>query len=104
MRWVLPGGAVLGGSNRKGEDWPVVCRPQGAVLERTIPSAPIAHLQPESIPTATVTLVAPPAPVPDPSPPKPTDRLGKVKLFLEILGLLVGLISAILALFGLSRK
>jgi hypothetical protein len=35
MRWVLPGGATLGGSNREDSQRLVACRPLAAVLERT---------------------------------------------------------------------
>jgi hypothetical protein len=37
MRWVLPGGATLGGSNRGDDEQRVACRPLAAVLERTCP-------------------------------------------------------------------
>ncbi len=40
----------------------------------------------------------------DPVRPKPTERLATVKLLLEVLATLVGLIGGILALLGLSRK
>ena len=90
MRWVLPGGAALGGNNREGDERPVACRPRAAVLERTRP--------PASNSTATAELV------PDPPPKDPPRRLATVKQFLEVLAVFVGLIGAVLALLGLSRK
>jgi len=42
--------------------------------------------------------------VSDRSPPKLAERLSSVKLMLEVLAVLVGLIGAVLALFGWSRK
>lgn len=37
MRWVLPGGAVLGGRDRRGNERPVACRPGAAVRESVRP-------------------------------------------------------------------
>jgi predicted amidophosphoribosyltransferase len=36
MRWVLPGGATLEGTDAGGDDRRVACRPLAAVLVRTI--------------------------------------------------------------------
>jgi hypothetical protein len=122
MRWVLPGGAVLCGSNRGDDERSVACRPRAAVLERTSPRWPAVPAQTEVSP--------PPAAEPPPDPPpkepterlfttkpevkeqvvskpstqKPVGRLSTMKLWLEVLALLVGLIGAILALFGGLRK
>jgi hypothetical protein len=90
MRWVLPGGAVLGGTNRKGCERPVVCRPHAAVLERTRPRPAIVRCLTYLAPCLTKV-------------GRSLPRLTKTKLFLEVLVLLVGLIGAILALLGLSR-
>jgi hypothetical protein len=106
MRWILPGGAVLGGSNRGSGEPPVACRPGTAVLvrmsrrEATVPE-PREVTAPE-LPRATPT--APTQTQPDPPRPKLAERLATVKLLLEVLAVLVGLIGAILALLGLSRK
>jgi hypothetical protein len=43
-------------------------------------------------------------PAPNPPRPKFAERLATVKLLLEALALLVGLVGAVLALFGLSRR
>jgi hypothetical protein len=68
------------------------------VVERTSPRRAAASPQTGATP--------PPAlePASDRSPPKLTERLSSVKLLLEVLALLVGLIVAILALFGWSRR
>lgn len=85
MRWVLPGGAVLDGRNRKDSELGVACRPLAAVEERTKPCLIVVPEQPEKG-------------------PRRRWRLAKVKQFLEVLALIVGIIGAILAWFGLSRK
>ena len=41
MRWVLPGGAVLGASDREGDERAVACRPRAAVLESVRPPRPL---------------------------------------------------------------
>jgi hypothetical protein len=43
-------------------------------------------------------------PAPDPARPKAEERLKTAKLLIEVLAALVGLIGAVLALLGLSRK
>jgi len=98
MRRVLPGGATLGGSRHGGDERPVACRPGAAVLVRTSPRRATA-----SPPTGVTTTPAL-EPVSDRSPPKLAERLSSVKLMLEVLAVLVGLIGAVLALFGWSRK
>lgn len=98
MRWVLPGGATPGGRNHWGNERPVACRPRTAVLERTISRRADLPAQTEVNPTAAA------GPVPDSPGQKPIERLFTVKLFLEVLAVLVGMIGAILALLGGSRK
>jgi hypothetical protein len=83
MRWVLPGGAVLEGDDKL----TVACRPGAAVIES----------------------MKPPAPQPPPPPPWirlfrwviSRKRLATVKLVVEVLAALVGLIGAVLTLFRL---
>jgi hypothetical protein len=122
MRLVLPGGAKLGGSNRGGNERPVACRPRAGVVEasRTLgatgsepaPVSPadalgpaqVADRQPGEVGPARVGPTATAGPVPDPPRPKFAERLSTVKLLLELLAVLVGLIGAILALFGGLRK
>src|SRR5437868_1635993 len=111
MRWVLPGGATLGGSDRGGNERLVACRPRAAVevrppphLDATPPQTgagpdPVPPLRPPSQPPA-----PPPRSDSPPAPPPPRKRrsrrpwLSTVKRLLEVLAVLVGLISAILAL------
>ena len=75
MQWVLPGGAKLNG----GDERAVACRPLAAVRERTVPAKGRCWLSLRS-------------------------RLATAKLWIEVLAALVGLIGAVLALFGLLRK
>jgi hypothetical protein len=106
MRWVLPGGATL----RGGEGRLVVCRPNTTVIEGTKPRRP--PVPPKSEPVVPQPVIVEPQPGPavglvsPPHPPSKTlvERLTTVKVLLEVLAILVGLIGAILALFGLSRK
>ncbi len=113
MLWVLPGGAILGGRNREGEEL-VAYRPQAAVEVRTSP--------PRTVPGQPDGQATEPAPQPEHSqptlPPPPRTRqkskvkrrsgrqnwLSTVKRVLEVLAILVGLIGAILALLGALRK
>jgi hypothetical protein len=110
----------------RGDEPPVACRHLDAVLEasRTIEVTPSVQAQAKEVtqtPTQAtegqpsevgVKKVDPPdvprkEPIqPSPSRPRPTldRRLRTWKLVLEVLVLLVGLIAAILALLGLSRK
>jgi hypothetical protein len=94
---VLPGGAVLGARDREGDERAVACRPGAAVLESVRPLTLLERLR------AAVKRVR--------------GRLAgfwqwlgsregiaTVKRVLEVLVLLVGLITAILALFGVTRK
>lgn len=82
MRLILPGGAVLTLDGK--DDRAVACRPIAAVRVRMVPVKP--------------------APTP-PSPRPPLrERLTDAKLVIEVLLGLVGLIAAILALFGWSRQ
>jgi hypothetical protein len=86
MRRILPGGARLGGSKRGGSERPVACRPLSAVLERT------SHGH-EAKDEKT-----------DPPPPNQHERLSNVKLLLEIVAVVIGLIGALLALIAGFRK
>jgi hypothetical protein len=121
MRRVLPGGATLGGSNHGGDERPVACRPGAAVVVRTsraaVPSqrgaiSTAAPQTPSDRPPADAVgqLVRVHEPTPaqetgsDRPPSKLRERLSTVKLLLEVLAVLVGLIGAILALVGLSRR
>src|SRR5205807_2480810 len=114
MRWVLPGGAVLGRSSRGAGGRPVACRPLDAGLERRsrrramVPEPPGVSPAPAVVPVPdapvmrklAVGAVSPAAavePVPDPPRPKLTERLATVKLLLEVLAVLVGLVGAVLA-------
>ena len=104
MRLVLPGGAVLGGQS-------VACRPLAGVVEPSRPVvAPISQTTTGSQADTHVSIKGGDRqsskiePVPKPPRLKPGWLLAMVKLFLEVLVLFVGLINAILALFGLSRK
>jgi hypothetical protein len=101
MRWVLPGGAVLGARDRKGDERAVACRPRAAVVESVRPPRP---------PTVWKRLLAAVKPVQawlagfSWRRPFPREGLADVKLVLEVLGLLVALITAVLALLGWSRN
>jgi hypothetical protein len=101
MRWVLPGGAVLERRDRGGNEREVACRPRAAVLEALRPPPPpprwlwrfqrwllrgIRHL-----PGRVAALFS-------------REGLLGVKLWLEVLGLLVGLIVAILGLLAALQK
>lgn len=98
MRRILPGGARLGGSKRGGDERPVACRPLSAVLERTSQCRVVASVQTEQPPTSAA------APSPAASPQKHIERLSTVKLLLEIVAVLVGLIGAVLALIAGFQK
>lgn len=123
MRWVLPGGAVLNGSNRGLDEQRVACRALAAVLERSSrreaasPGARSVVIQPEMLDRldqkAGLRVSAPQSVgiqsetmerVSDPTRPKLTERLTTVKLLLEVLAVLVGLIATVLALFGVTRR
>jgi hypothetical protein len=100
MRWVLPGGAVLRERSREGEEREVACRPHAAVLESIRPKTIWEQLVSavKRFWSGFTTLAA-----------RIwrwliTLRPSTVKQWLEVLVVLVGLIGAILALFGLSRK
>ena len=93
MRWVLPGGAVLGGGDR-----PVACRPRGAVVQQVRPHGPIVSALPE--PSASILLPTAINPVKQGH----RERLTTVKLWLEVLAILVGLLGTLLALLGLSNR
>jgi hypothetical protein len=93
MRYTLPGGATLGSGDKRR----VVCRPLVAVIERTRPTplprrlwCTIKRLTTEGLATVNRFTAA--------------ERLVRVKLLLGVLTALVGLVSAVLALFGWSRK
>ena len=79
MQWVLPGGAVLDGRDER----TVAIRPLAAVRQGARHRRPAVAATPQ---------------------PKPPERLATAKQWLELLAVLVGLIGAILALFGLSKK
>ena len=54
MRWVLPGGAILGESNREDHERTVACRPLAAVQERKPPPVtvdPVDPVNPVDAPT-----------------------------------------------------
>ncbi len=92
MRWVLPGGAVLGGNQRGHGERAVACRPGAAVLESLkLRPPPSCWERLRSIVKAVLAFFS-------------VKQLTTVKLVLEVLAVLVGLIGAILALFGWSRK
>jgi hypothetical protein len=96
MRWVLPGGAVLGGRNRQGNVREAAFRPQAAVFESMRRLLAWAFLKwllstVRLLPGRIAGLFS-------------RDRLPTVKLWLEILGLFIGLIGAILALLAGLRK
>jgi hypothetical protein len=98
MRWVLPGGAVLGGKNRRearrvDEAQEVACRPLAAALERMRSPSPWRRLRSKA--TRLVGLVVTFFSV---------ERLTTAKLVLEVLAVLVGLIGGILVLLGVLRK
>lgn len=107
MPWVLPGGARLSEDGAR-----IAIRPDAGVLERRVPTKTPAAMPTDSNPPATSALATSAAnsgnivatPPIDPITPKPTERLVTLKLILEVLTLLVGLIGAVLALFGLSQK
>jgi hypothetical protein len=97
MRRVLPGGATLS----EGKQRPVVCRPGVAVIERTSkppPPPPPPPVPPQTGVSHAVGLLPPPPPR------KPLDWLPTVKQVLGVLTALVGLIGAILTLFGWPRR
>jgi hypothetical protein len=114
MRWILPGGAVLVESGRKSTEPVVACRSGAAVLVRTIrrkaktpepPKETVPEPRVESVPEPSrANPMAPTQPQPDQHGSKLPERLATLKLFLEVLVIFIGLIGAILALFGLSRK
>jgi hypothetical protein len=104
MRWILPGGAVLGERNRRDNERAVACRPRAAVLESMRPKTFRERLRCKvkgllsagkrglgSVTTFVCRLWS-------------KEWLPTVERVLKVLTLLVGLITAILALFGLSRK
>ncbi len=97
MRWVLPGGAVLGKSSRGSGELSVVCRPGAAVLEsmRPPPRKPLLSRMKRLL-SRNATFIRQRF--------FSEEHLPRVKLWLEVLVLLVGLIGAILALLGVSRK
>ncbi len=93
MRWVLPGGAELGARDREADERAVACRPGFAVLESVRPLTILKRLR------AALKGVR--------------DRLvrfrrwlfsARGKRVLEVLVLVIGLISAILALFGWPQR
>jgi hypothetical protein len=97
MRRVLPGGATLS----EGKQRPVVCLPGVAVIERT--SKPPPPPTPPPVPPQTGVSHAVGL-LPPPPPRKPLDWLPTVKQVLGVLTALVGLIGAILTLFGWPRR
>ena len=96
MRWVLPGGAKLGGGNNALDEQRVACRPGAAVLEPKRPPR-----RPGPIKRLLSALKRLPGRL---TGSWSEEQLARVKLSLEILAVLVGLIGAVLALFGVSRK
>jgi hypothetical protein len=90
MQWVLPGGARLGGGGHGRDELEMACRPGAAVVVRMKRQPPQGSLQ------RVIGWLR----------ERFSDEkwLGKVKLVLQILAVLVGLVGAILALFGVLRK
>jgi hypothetical protein len=96
MRRVLPGGGVIGSA--------AACRPGAAVEERMAVARPARTAAPTPAPAAeAVAVPTPVAPAPEPT-RLPTERLTRVKLAVEVAAGVVGLVGAVLALFGLSRR
>jgi hypothetical protein len=91
MRWVLPGGAELDGRDERA----VACRPLGAVREGTVPR----RWQFGKWLRSTVKLLLGRI-----ATFFSRDRLPTVKLWLEVLALVVGLVGGILALLAGLRK
>jgi hypothetical protein len=87
MRLVLPGGAVLRKSSGEKGEREVACRPGAAVLERPWRPGLWRRLK-----WRLHRLLSDP------------ERLARLKLVLEVLAVIVGLVGAILALFGILRK
>jgi hypothetical protein len=104
MRWILPGGAVLGERNRRENKSPVVCRPGAAVLESVRPPRLLKQLRQKAkqllstVKGLRASFIAFIRQLLSP------EQLRYVKLILAVVAVLVGLITALLALFGLSRK
>jgi hypothetical protein len=133
MRWILPGGARLERSDQGRNEQSMACRPLAAVEVRTRPRAvpdllellvPELPAQPASIQVnlspaerdedrRTTGAAQPERAQPDPS-LQTTQRRGKkrrrpswlitLKRVVEVLAMIVGLITAILALLGLVRN
>lgn len=110
MRWVLSGGATLGGSSQGGERL-VASRPRAALEVRTRPPRTASEQPEREVPEpppqteSTLPSSSPPAQKPKVRRRRPRQKwLTSVKGLLEVLAMLVGLISAILALFGALRK
>jgi hypothetical protein len=108
MLLVLPGGAKLSMKNDGDNPCKVVCRQQAGVMKQTYRKIPCplpsqiepAKEEPISDPLSTKT-VEPPLPIVKQT---NTERLISVKLVLEVLTVLVGLITAIVALLGALLK
>ena len=97
MRWILPGGAELGGRDHRGVEKLVAIRPGSAMsVGKTRPAAP----EPTPAPAAPPVILGQVAVLSGPIPP---DRLARIKLVLEIVAVLVGLAGAVWGLFGRSR-
>jgi hypothetical protein len=97
---VLPGGAVLDKTDREGDVLAVVCRPRAAVVEAVRPPRPPTILERlcARVKRVRAWLAGCWRQI------RSRKGLATVKLFLEVLGALVALITAVLALFGWSRK
>jgi hypothetical protein len=121
MRRLLPGGATLDGGDHAGDKPWAVCRPGAGVMMRTVPRRPAQPKTGAAPKTEADTTPEPAQPSPPPPPPPPPSddptkrssvkvrrrkagRLSTIKLLLQVLTALVGLIAAVLALFGLTRK
>jgi hypothetical protein len=97
MRWVLPGGAVLGGRDRRGNERAVACRPRAAVLESVRPLTLLERLR-AAVKRVRGRLAGFWRWLCTPK------GLAIVKRVLEVLALLVGLIATILALLAGLRR
>ncbi len=99
MRRVLPGGATPGGTNHESDERRVACRPLATVVERTRQRK--AAVQPA---TGVETPLGPVQKTDRPKAPTLMERLSSIKLMLELLAVIVGLIGAIVALFARLSK
>ena len=95
MRLTLPGGADFEQKEIPSER--LVAREGAGVIERIKPKFATTPVNAAPIPSPSSTET-------ETKPAITTERLKLAKLVFEVLVIFVGLISAVLALFGLSRK